>query len=258
MSNSRSPAHRSATPTMAVRGASRNRSAHQQRVVLERLAARIGGTCATRSSTSSPVRSSPSTSKHTFPSCSIMVRVAEIERLAHRVGHHQRRQAAARRRSRGSARARTRPSPDRAPRCARRAAGLRRRQRRHHQATAWRWPPESSPMRSSRRFSSPRPSSARRARGRRPAARRQRARRSPRRRPRAAASARFSSIVSASQLPASGSWKTRATMAARAGARHARDVAAVDRRCGPPLGRDVAGERVEQRRLAGAVASRSR
>ena len=84
-------------------------------------------------------------------------------------------------------------------------------------ATACRCPPESRPIRSPRRFSRPSPSSASRPRQRsRPGEATANA--SPRPRPRASASARFSSIVSPAQVPASGSWNTRASSRARSAA----------------------------------------
>ena len=70
--------------------------------------------------------------------------------------------------------------------------------------TAWRWPPESRPMRSLRRFSKPKPSVDSRSRkvSRSDAFT---ALRSPRLAPRSCASAMFSSIVRSSQVPAIGS-----------------------------------------------------
>src|SRR5690554_1044111 len=80
--------------------------------------------------------------------------------------------------------------------------------------TACRWPPESRPMRSLSRFSSPRPSMARRSRN---SSRMLvfTALPKPRRSPRLYARARFSSMVRSSQVPAMGSWNTRATRLAR-------------------------------------------
>ena len=79
---------------------------------------------------------------------------------------------------------------------------------------AWRCPPERRPIGSRRRFSSPSPRRASSVAKRclRPASR---ASAKPRCSPRLAASARFSSTVSVSQVPARGSWNTRATSSAR-------------------------------------------
>src|SRR5450830_1507031 len=80
--------------------------------------------------------------------------------------------------------------------------------------TAWRWPPDNRPMRSVRRFSRPRLRMDSLARNSSRILRLM-AKPKPRRLPRAIASAMFSSIVSASQVPAIGSWNTRATIPAR-------------------------------------------
>ncbi len=80
--------------------------------------------------------------------------------------------------------------------------------------TAWRWPPDSRPMRSASRFSRPsfRIDSFSRNSSRSVLFSE---RWKPRFAPRFQASAMFSSMVSASQVPAIGSWNTRATWSAR-------------------------------------------
>ena len=80
--------------------------------------------------------------------------------------------------------------------------------------TAWRWPPESRPMRSARRFSSPSCSMLSLSRNSSRSGRFN-AMPKPRWAPRRQARAMFSSMVRASQVPAIGSWKTRATRSER-------------------------------------------
>ena len=78
---------------------------------------------------------------------------------------------------------------------------------------------------------------------------------SPGARPRASASARFSSMVSAAQVPASGSWNTRASSRARAAAAAARVTSAPSMTIRPAAGAHRPGQHVQQRRLAGPVAA---
>ena len=117
--------------------------------------------------------------------------------------------------------------------------------------TAWRWPPESRPMRSARRFSSP---SLRMLSFSRNSSRSLRLseKPKPRRAPRFQASAMFSSIVSASQVPAIGSWKTRATRSERCQAeRRVTSLSSIWMRAA--IDHQVAADGVEEGRLAGAV-----
>lgn len=170
---------------------------------------------ASRSGTSRPLRCSPETSSTTWPWCSITVRsptssawrmlwvtimVVSFFSATIRAVRCRTKSAV-----RGSSAAVCSSSNRMRDGCSAAISRL----------TAWRWPPESRPMRSPRRFSRPRPRVARLSRK---PSRIDACTALPRPRPvpRRCARAMFSSMVRSSQVPAMGSWNTRATRLARA------------------------------------------